>query len=164
MNEIAERMSLEKNIILQLVREKKKNTRLKIESLVRNDSGRILSFSPYELYCRTNVKYDMEVRWKYSHLSSAIHKIEDDERNILAKKIKKIIPFNGILEFLGFREILQGYVYCKCFCAERNLPFLSKQKYAHICRLIRKWQLLSQEIHYRPSKQEKRKLKKLAQE
>ncbi|MBR8733162.1 hypothetical protein IX329_000735 [Fusobacterium necrophorum] len=161
MDPIKERIALEKNLMLRVVREKKNKTRMKLYSLSRTNSGRILSFSAYELDCRSNIVIDREVRWKYSNLSKEIHSLEKDERNILAEEIKKFIPFDDVLEHEAFKEIQKSFVHCMCFCKERNLSFLSKQKYNYVCRLIKKWQTLSQQIHYKPSKAEKRKLKKL---
>ncbi|MCF0161400.1 MAG: hypothetical protein HUJ88_02260 [Fusobacterium necrophorum] len=102
MDPIKERIALEKNLMLRVVREKKNKTKMKLYSLSRTNSGRILSFSAYELDCRSNIVIDREVRWKYSNLSKEIHSLEKDERNILAEEIKKFIPFDDVLEHEAF--------------------------------------------------------------
>ena len=48
------------------------------------------------------------------------------------------------------------------YCIKNKLPIISKQNHNRLKKLINKWKEVSKDMHYKPTKQEKRKLKKLA--
>lgn len=135
------------------------NKEAKIYSLERGYNGRILSFSPYSLNTNTNLYSDNA--YKYSGLSRAIHNEIDNPRNIVEKEILKLIPNDFSTFFHLFIKEISSYGKYVNYCNNYNIPLMKKEKYHTLLKLIKKWRILSQKAHYCPTKQQKRKLKKI---
>ena len=131
----------------------------KIYSLERGYNGRILSFSPYSLDKNTNLR--SVDGYKYSGLSHAIHNEKDNPRNLVEKEILKLIPNDYSSFFHLFIKEISSYSKYVNYCNNYNIPLMKKEKYYHLLKLIKKWRILSQKEHYSPTKQQKRKLKKI---
>lgn len=131
----------------------------KIYSLERGYNGRILSFSPYSLDKNTNLR--SVDGYKYSGLSHVIHNEKDNPRNIVEQEILKLIPNEYSSFFHLFIKEISSYGKYVNYCNEYNIPLMKKEKYNHLLKLIKKWRILSQKEHYSPTKQQKRKLKKI---
>lgn len=135
------------------------NKEAKIYLLERGYNGRILSFSPYSLNTNTNLYSDNA--YKYSGLSRAIHNEIDNPRNIVEKEILKSIPNDFSTFFHLFIKEISSYGKYVNYCNNYNIPLMKKEKYYTLLKLIKKWRILSQKAHYCPTKQQKRKLKKI---
>lgn len=135
------------------------NKEAKIYLLERGYNGRILSFSPYSLNTNTNLYSDNA--YKYSGLSRAIHNEIDNPRNIVEKEILKLIPNDFSTFFHLFIKEISSYGKYVNYCNNYNIPLMKKEKYYTLLKLIKKWRILSQKAHYCPTKQQKRKLKKI---
>ena len=131
----------------------------KIYSLERGYNGRILSFSPHSLNTNTNLYSDNA--YKYSGLSRAIHNEIDNPRNLVEKEILKLIPNEYSSFFHLFIKEISSYDKYVNYCNNYNIPLMKKEKYYTLLKLIKKWRILSQKAHYCPTKQQKRKLKKI---
>lgn len=131
----------------------------KIYSLERGYNGRILSFSPYSLNTNTNMY--SENGYKYSGLSRAIHNEKDNPRNIVEQEILSLIPNDFSSFFHLFIKEISSYSKYLNYCNNYNIPLMTKEKYSTLLKLIKKWRILSQKEHYCPTKQQKRKLKKI---
>lgn len=135
------------------------NKEAKIYLLERGYNGRILSFSPYSLNTNTNLYSDNA--YKYSGLSRAIHNEIDNPRNIVEKEILKLIPNDFSTFFHLFIKEISSYGKYVNYCNNYNIPLMKKEKYYTLLKMIKKWRILSQKAHYCPTKQQKRKLKKI---
>lgn len=131
--------------------------------LERNSYGKLLSLSPYALYENTSTAIDEWFRHWYNALSRKMHKHVDD-RYRLEIEINDIIPitddlvfrfFNFIEPILEHRDLLTKY------CNIVRIPMLSNKEIKKVRNLIYKWREASSDCHYKMTKQEKRKLKKL---
>lgn len=131
----------------------------KIYSLERGYNGRILSFSPYSLDKDTNLR--SVDGYKYSGLSHAIHNEKDNPRNIVEHDILQLIPNEFSSFFHLFIKEISSYGKYVNYCNNYNIPLMKKEKYYTLLKLIKKWRILSQKAHYCPTKQQKRKLKKI---
>ena len=128
----------------------------KIYNIQRGYNNRICSMSPGALYYNT----DLEMYGgAYSGLSQSLHD-SNTERAMIEKKIKNIIPICGDYAFKVF-ERWSTYSSLKEYCDEYNIGYIKKEKYLELKNLVKKWRIASSKEHYKLSKQEKRKLKKL---
>lgn len=132
-----------------------------IFTLPKTNSGTILSFSPYNVNSCTNSFVKSESRWKYSHISNRLHKYEKDERYMIEKEIKKYINFKDEKYVHILLNKLMYYDFTQRYCNKNKLPMLSRNDHNIVKKLINKWKAVSKDMHYKPTKQEKRKLKKL---
>lgn len=131
-----------------------------IFTLPIGNDGRVLSFSPYTVNTMTDILIKSQIRWKYSHISNRLH-IYEDERYKLEVEMRKIINFreDTFIHLVLNRLVTYEGVYE--YCTQSKLPMISKQDFNKLLKLIKKWKEASKDLHYKPSKQEKRKLKKL---
>jgi hypothetical protein len=153
---LRERKRIEARVTRNLLR-----TNATIFTLPKTNYGMILSFSPFNINSCTNSFVKSESRWKYSHISNRLHTYED-ERNILEKEMRMFINFK---EKDYLHTILSKFIYYDFsvrYCIKNKLPIISKQNHNKLKKLINKWKEVSKDMHYKPTKQEKRKLKKLA--
>ena len=161
---INQRKDVEKAIIKKLV---KRNSKYKIYSLFRNErTNEIQSFSCYEADNRTSIYIDRNERYNYNHLSRQIHK-HYDERTRIEEHISKLIKLDRSLlihelfkEFKLF-QIKENKHLIVEYCNKMRCKVPSREDLNKIFKLIRKWQIASENYHYRISKQDKRKLKKI---
>lgn len=136
-----------------------KNT--KIYQIYRNALGEIVSFSPYAADNQTGLSISNFVRYKYSHLSVNIHSL-DDRRSELLKEMDKIIPVtNYRYVHLVFKDLEDRQNLVR-HCNKNRIAIPNKEQINKFFDLIREWREESKKCHYRLTKQEKRKLKKLA--
>lgn len=154
---LEERKDIERRLIHKVIRNKK----VTIYELKEGHNRRYLSYSPYTLRNTTNLDCSRYTGYKYSHLSNELHKYAD-ERYEIEEKIHEIIPFKKIrFIHLLFAEDFETYTSTKNYCNENGIAMISKLQYKEVCKLINKWRSLSSDLHYKMTKQEKRKLKKL---
>nr|DAN35389.1 MAG TPA: hypothetical protein [Caudoviricetes sp.] len=154
---LEERKSIEKRMVKKLV--SKKDT--KIYELKRGHKDNILSFTPRSVLDCTNKSVSCYTRYKYGHLSQEIHEYRD-ERYFLERKIKNILPVYGVKFFHIFiADVLMCYENVRKYCDEQEIPMITKREHKEILKLVIKWREASAKLHYKPTKQEKRKLKKL---
>lgn len=152
---LRERKRIEARVTRNLMR-----TNAIIFTLPKTANGMILSFSPFNINSSTNSFVKSESRWKYSHISNRLHTFKD-ERNKLEEEIRKYINFK---EKDYIHTILSKFIYYEFsvrYCIQNKLPIISKHNHNKMKKLINKWKELSKNMHYKPTKQEKRKLKKL---
>lgn len=152
---LRERKRIEARVTRNLMR-----TNAIIFTLPKTANGMILSFSPFNINSSTNSFVKSESRWKYSHISNRLHTFKD-ERNKLEEEIRKYINFK---EKDYIHTILSKFIYYEFsvrYCIKNKLPIISKHNHNKMKKLINKWKELSKNMHYKPTKQEKRKLKKL---
>lgn len=102
-------------------------------------------------------------RYKYSHLSTQIHKLED-ERAEIEREITQLSPIEKASDVL-FHEYIRIFnesyeLFVKNQINSRKLPAIKKADYNRLQKLARKWREASKDCHYSLSKQEKRHLKK----
>lgn len=152
-----QRKNIEKHIITQLV--SRDDTR--IYNIERGYNKRILSYSPRTAYEDTNMDFYHE-NHRYSGLSQAIHNEKDSERNKVEKQILQLVPNYYSRFFHLFLKEISNYKNYVLYCNEFNIPLLKKEQYNTLSKLIKKWKILSQNEHYSPTKQEKRKMKKMS--
>ena len=155
MKSLEKRKDMERRITLDIV----SNPKSRVYKVGRGHNGRILSFSPYMARENTNLFYEIEEVWYYSGLSRIVHKDEDSPRTIIEGKIKEMVYLDNH-PHLVFPEI-DSYDKYRLYCNYHKIPLLSKENYNTLQKLIVKWKILSAEEHYVPTKQEKRKIKKL---
>ena len=152
---LRERKRIEARVTRNLMR-----TNAIIFTLPKTANGMILSFSPFNINSSTNSFVKSESRWKYSHISNRLHTFKD-ERNRLEEEIRTYINFK---EKDYIHTILSKFIYYDFsvrYCIKNKLPIISKHNHNKMKKLINKWKELSKNMHYKPTKQEKRKLKKL---
>ena len=153
---LEERKDVERRITHKLL----SNNKAKVYEIKTGRNNRILSLSPYALNNTTSLTCSRYTRWKYSHLSSRLHTY-GDERSETEEQIKEILPFtDNQFIHLVFAEF-ETYESTKRYCDKYNIPAISKQDYNKMKKLINKWRILSEKLHYKMTKQDKRKLKKL---
>lgn len=154
---LEERKSIEKRMVRKLVSGKG----TKIYELKRGHKDNILSFTPRNVLDCTNKNVSRYTRYKYNHLSQYIHDCRDD-RFYIEVQISRILPVNGYKVFhLFIAEVLMCYESIKEYCDKWGIPMITKKEHKEILKLVTKWREASTELHYKPTKQEKRKLKKL---
>lgn len=161
---INQRKDVEKAIIIKLV---KKDSKYNIYSLFRNErTNEIQSYSCYEADNRTSIYIDRNERYNYNHLSKEIHKCYD-ERAKIEEEISKLIKLDkNVLVHILFKEFKQfqfkenKHLLIE-YCNRVHCKLPSREDLNKIFKLIRKWQIASENYHYRISKQDKRKLKKI---
>lgn len=130
-----------------------------IYNLQRGYNGRILSFSPGGANYNTSVGYFNTV--VYAGLSQSIHD-NNGKRSTIEKKIESILPIRGGYTFKVFNDWdTMDYDDIRDYCNTYNIPMITKEKFNQVKKLVKKWRLASPKEHYKMSKQEKRKLKKL---
>ena len=154
-NSLYKRKGMERRITLDIV----SNPKSRIYKVGRGHNGRILSFSPYMARENTNLFYEIEEVYYYSGLSRAVHKNEYSPRNEIERKIREMVYLDNH-PHLVFPEI-DSYSKYRQYCNINKIPLISKEKYNTLQKLIIKWKILSAKEHYAPTKQEKRKIKKL---
>lgn len=161
---INQRKDVEKAIIIKLV---KKDSKYNIYSLFRNErTNEIQSYSCYEADNRTSIYIDRNERYNYNHLSKQIHK-HYDERAKIEEEISKLIKLDtSVLIHELFKEfklfqIKENKHLIIEYCNRMRCKLPSQEDLNKIFKLIRKWQIASENYHYRISKQDKRKLKKI---
>lgn len=138
MEAVERRIKLEENLIKLLIR---KN--IPINNLPRNARGRILSISPTMLREITDyeVYLDSETFYKYSHLSRAIHREDENERTKLENQISDLCDWGfrfSRFKFNDYNRILKGFdEYCRMRC-EQGLYLQKKEIYNRIIKLIHK--------------------------
>lgn len=131
---INQRKDVEKAIIIKLV---KKDSKYKIYSLFRNE------------------------RYNYNHLSKQIHK-HYDERAKIEEEISKLIKLDtSVLIHELFKEfklfqIKENKHLIIEYCNRMRCKLPSQEDLNKIFKLIRKWQIASENYHYRIGKQDKR--------
>lgn len=128
----------------------------KVYNIQRGFNNRICSMSPGILYYNTNLEM---YAGAYSGLSQTIHE-SNTKRAMIEKRINKIIPILGDYTFKVF-ERFGTYRSLKEYCDKYGIGYIKKEKYLELKNLIKKWKILSADVHYKMTKQEKRKLKKL---
>lgn len=153
---LRERKRIEARITRNLMR-----VNATIFTLPKTNKGTILSFSPFNVNSCTNSFIKSESRWKYSHISNRLHMFEKDERSLIESEIRKYINYKGEKYIHILLNKLMYYDYCQRYCNKHKLPMISKVNHNKVKKLIAKWKEISKDMHYKPTKQEKRKLKKL---
>lgn len=155
---LEERKNIEKRMLYKIIKHNKNN--INIHNLERGYNNKLLGFSPYRLNKDTDKYQDCETGYKYSHLSSVIHK-QNGKRKNLESRIYNLVPYKHQYIHLIYNEWLKGYDEFKIFCNDKYLPILNKVDYNKLIKLINKWKIESGKLHYKMSRNEKRKLKKL---
>ena len=151
-----ERKSIEKRTTRKLFRRN-----VKLYNLQRGHNARILALSPFALDNNSSTSTDFETRYKYNHISSRLHTYNDDRAEI-EEKIYNILPYKPVqFVHLLFTEDFETYETTMQYCNDNNIAMIKKSEYNRMKRLINKWKLESSNLHYRITKQEKRKIKKL---
>lgn len=131
-----------------------------VYTVPRGYNGRILSYSPYSFRESTSSWTNISAHYSYSNLSRKLHSAST-ERNWLQGEIEKYIP-NSNQYFHLFLEDVETYEKYREYCDRKSLPVMKKVTYFRVQKLMKKWRILSGSEHYKLTKQEKRKLKKLA--
>ena len=163
-NVVNQRKEVEKAIIKKLVN---KNSKYKIYSLFKNErTNEIQSYSCYEADNKTSLFIHRNERYNYNHLSKQIHTFYD-ERAKIEEEISKLIKLDkNVLVHILFKEFKQfqfkenKHLLIE-YCNRVHCKLPSREDLNKILKLIRKWQIASENYHYRISKQDKRKLKKI---
>jgi len=150
------RTDLERSVMQHVVSTKE----VEIFDLDRGYNGRILSFSPASLRYCTNISADADSRYMYGNLSERIHSGKG-ERSRVEREIEKILPTRGGLPHEIFVRYYMHYDTLREYCDAYNFPMLTREEFNQLKKLVKKWRILSAQEHYSPTKQEKRKLKKL---
>jgi hypothetical protein len=153
---------IEKKIADIFIREKNVSEN-RIYRIHRNQSGRILAYSPYTLNMDTNHCSEEWMKTYFNILSKDIHKCID-ERYIIELEINKIIPITDTLVFRFFNFIspyLEDRDRLVRYCNLVKIPMPSKEDVKKVKSLIYRWREVSVNCHHKMTKQEKRKLKKL---
>lgn len=156
MSPTEKRTRLEKRIVKKVVSSKT----IEVFDLGRGYNGRILSFSPYSLRENTNASMSIETHYAYGNLSRRIHS-GNGERSRVERKIEEILPTLGGLPHEIFVRYYMHYDTLREYCNAYDFPMLTREKFNQLKKLVKKWRILSAQEHYSPTKQEKRKLKKL---
>ena len=155
---LEERKDIERIMLHKVIRHSRNN--VSIYNLERGYNNKLLGFSPYRLNKDTDKYQDCETGYKYSHLSSVIHR-QNGKRKDLEDEIYKLVPYSSNHIHLLYNEWLKDYKKFKIFCDNKCLPVLSKIDYNKLIKLINQWKIESGKLHYKMSRNEKRKLKKL---
>lgn len=156
------RKKIEKRIMVNIMRRNAET--ICVFEIMSSNTGRLLSYSPYTANNNTSMEIPRRIGYYYSHLSQALHDVRD-ERYEVEVKIDKILPidvsyftfayFNKLEEILSDKRELIKY------CNTRKIAIPSDSKCKELRRLIARWRFLSSDCHYKMTKQQKRKLKKL---
>ena len=156
-NEILEeRKEIEKRTTRKLFR---KN--VKLYSIQRGHNDRILSLSPFALDNNSSTGTDFETRYKYNHISGRLHTY-NDVRAEIEEKIYQILPYKPVqFVHLLYTEDFATYESTMQYCNNNNIAMIKKSDYNKMKRLINKWKLESSNLHYKLTKQEKRKIIKI---
>ena len=155
-NLLEERKNIEKRTTRKLFR---KN--VKLYSLQRGHNARILALSPFALDNNSSTGTDFETRYKYNHISGKLHTF-NDVRAEIEEKIYQILPYKPVqFIHLLYTEDFATYESTMQYCNDNNIAMIKKSEYNRMKKLISKWKLASSDLHYKLSKQEKRKIKKL---
>jgi len=156
-NEILEeRKAIEERTTKKLFR---KN--VKLYNLQRGHNDRILAFSPFSLDNNSSTGVDFETRYKYNHISGKLHTF-NDVRAEIEEQIYAILPYKPVqFVHLLFTENFETYESTMQYCNDNNIAMIKKSEYNRMKKFISKWKLASSDLHYKLSKQEKRKIIKL---
>ena len=155
-NLLEERKNIEKRTTRKLFR---KN--VKLYSLQRGHNARILALSPFALDNNSNIDTDYETRYKYNHISGRLHTYID-KRAEIEEKIYQILPYKNVqFIHLLYTEDFATYESTKSYCNENNIAMIKKSDFNKMKKLINRWKIESSNLHYKPSKQEKRKIIKI---
>ena len=156
-NEILEeRKNIEKRITRKLFKKG-----VKLYNLQRGHNNRILALSPFALDNNSSTGTDFETRYKYNHISGRLHTYNDDRAEI-EKQIYNILPYKPVqFVHLLFTEDFATYESVKNYCNENNIAMIKKSDFNKMKKLINRWKIESSNLHYKPSKQEKRKIIKI---
>ena len=155
-NLLEERKSIEERTTKKLFR---KN--VKLYSLQRGHNARILALSPYALDNNSNTGTDFETRYKYNHISGRLHTYID-KRAEIEEQIYSILPYKPVqFVHLLYTEDFATYENVKNYCNENNIAMIKKADFNRMKKLINRWKLESSNLHYKPTKQEKRKIIKI---
>ena len=153
---LEERKKIEERTTKKLFR---KN--IKLYTLQRGHNARILALSPYALDNNSNTVIDFETRYKYNHISGKLHTYNDDRAEI-EEQIYNILPYKSVqFVHLLFTEDLATYESTIQYCNDNNIAMIKKSDYNKVKKLINRWKIESSSLHYKLSKQEKRKIKKI---
>ena len=157
---IEERKGLEQFIINLLVKNNKES--VKIHKILRGQDKRMLSFSPFSANEYTSMYIRDILRWRYYHLSKAIHEYHD-ERAKIENKIEELYGYRIKEKYVHifFEEVFRDYDTYKKYCNRNKQKIIKLQKFNQICNLIKKWRKLSADMHYKMTPGEKRKIKKI---
>lgn len=146
------RKSLERKVTLAII-----ITKCRVFELCRGANGRIISFSPYLGSKYTALWVSRFARYKYSHLSTEIHKLED-ERAEIEREIASLSPIKNSPDVLFHQYIGIFDKSHELFVKElnsRKLPAIKKVDHNRLQKLARKWREASKDCHYSLSKQER---------
>ena len=155
-NLLEERKEIEKRTTRKLFRKD-----VKLYNLKRGHNARILALSPYALDNNSNTGMNYQTRYKYNHISGKLHTYID-KRAEIEEQIYQILPYKSVqFVHLLFTEDFETYESTMQYCNDNNIAMIKKSEYNRMKRLINKWKLESSNLHYRITKQEKRKIKKL---
>lgn len=161
---VNERKTIEETLLKNMMKHKCYH-KLKREPIY----GRILSYSPYMAYEYTSLDVTNEVRGKYANLSRHIHNSKLLKRNNIEKEIRDILFLDeDVLLFEVINDILisynngYGYKFIINYYNREKKPSINKIKYNRLIKLCKKFKEESIKLHYSPTKQEKRYLKKHA--
>ena len=160
---LEERKGIEKFIINLLVKNNRES--VKIHKILRGQDKRILSFSPFSANQYTSMYISDILRWRYYHLSKAIHEYYD-ERGKIENKIEELYGYKIENKYihLFFEDVFKDYNTYRQYCNKNNKKIIKLQKFNQVCNLIKKWRRISADMHYKMTLQEKRKLKKIFSE
>ena len=153
---LEERKAIEKRTTRKLFRKD-----VKLYNLQRGHNARILALSPFALDNNSSTGVDFETRYKYNHISGKLHTYNDDRAKI-EEQIYNILPYKPVqFVHLLYTEDFATYESTMQYCNDNNIAMIKKSEYNKMKKLISKWKLASSDLHYKLSKQEKRKIKKL---
>ena len=153
---LEERKEIEKRTTRKLFRKD-----VKLYNLQRGHNARILALSPFALDNNSSTGTDYETRYKYNHISGKLHTY-NDVRAEIEEKIYQILPYKPVqFVHLLFTEDFATYESTMQYCNDNNIAMIKKSEYNKMKKLISKWKLASSSLHYKLSKQEKRKIIKI---
>ena len=153
---LEERKNIEKRTTRKLFKKD-----VKLYNLQRGHNARILALSPFALDNNSNKYTGYETRYKYNHISGKLHTY-NDVRAEIEEKIYEILPYKPVqFIHLLFTENFETYESTMQYCNDNNIAMIKKSEYNRMKKLISKWKLASSDLHYKLSKQEKRKIKKI---
>ena len=154
---LKEREEIEKRLLHKIL----KNKKAKVFTLERGYNNRVLGFSPYRLNNDTNLVQSRFTSYKYGNLSRQIHNSSCCERYHIEKQIYELLPYKEQYIHLIYDRISKSYKEYVRFCNLYDIPLVKKQTYNTLCNLIKKWRIVSGNLHYKMTQSEKRKLKKI---
>ena len=153
---LEERKNIEKRTTRKLFKKD-----VKLYNLQRGHNARILALSPFALDNNSSTGVSYETRYKYNHISGKLHTYNDDRAKI-EEQIYNILPYKPV-QFLHllYTEDFATYESTIQYCNDNNIAIIKKSDFNRMKKLINKWKIESSSLHYKLTKQEKRKIKKI---